>query len=323
MRPPSTSSIVSGTAIGVRSPTCSRTVRASSSTKNGLPSALATISRGGHRRRILRQHRPHDVQALLRGERLQRHLRHAGLLAPRRAIAEAVRAHHEHRGARDNLGERGEILLGRTVDPVQVLDDDDQRRVTALLDDELPQRLEDPRLRHLRREGREPLVVRDVEEMEEIGRRFEQVETRLQEVRAGLVRDLAHGIALRDAAQRPEHVEHRQVRDRQAVRAALPLDVGHRPSGQALAELEDQARLADAGFAADADDLAAAAHRGSRRLDRSSARNGGRRTSTRARLDSVRSAGGPPACTRVPASPRRCGARRARASSPETTRWRR
>src|SRR5207247_4280174 len=58
-----------------------------------------------------------------------------------------------------------------------------------------------------------------------------------------------------------QHVEDRKVRNRRAVGPTLPFHVRDGGAGDAVAELAQQARLADAGLAADSDDLALAANR--------------------------------------------------------------
>src|SRR5213594_819634 len=97
----------------------------------------------------------------------------------------------------------------------------------------------------------------------------------MKEVRAapgGIHSDLAQGdadaldhdvgrVGVGDPAARLEGLQHRKVRGGRAVREALRLDVPDGLADDALAELVEQARLADPGLTADPDDLALAPHR--------------------------------------------------------------
>ena len=100
------------------------------------------------------------------------------------------------------------------------------------------------------------------EHVEEVRRMLEQVEAGLEQGPPSLLRHRRRAIGLGDPAEGLQHVENGEIGNRGAVRTALPFDVQHRLTGEALAEFEDQTRLADAGLTADPHDLALAADRG-------------------------------------------------------------
>ena len=77
-----------------------------------------------------------------------------------------------------------------------------------------------------------------------------------------LVRLLGGRVPLADPAGRPRHVEHGHVRDGRPVGEASPLEIGDAAVRQAVAELEQEPGLADAGFPDDPDGLSPALHDG-------------------------------------------------------------
>ncbi len=146
---------------------------------------------------------------------------------------------------------------------MQVLDDHDERELPAAGEPELAERLEGAGLDRVGRERPEPLgAVVDPEQVQ-------QVRPALGRIHPGLAQRDAHALAhrrrrvrIRDRARGPEDAEHRQVRRRRAVRHAPGRQTGHRLSGDALAELVEEARLADARLTAEPHDVALAADGG-------------------------------------------------------------
>ena len=109
--------------------------------------------------RVRARRRPGQTEAVLSPQRLQRHLRGEGLVDPRRAIARAIRAHQDDARADQGVDQRGEVLLGRAIDPVDVLEQHDERTLSAAADRELTERLERPGLERLRVGLGEPLAL--------------------------------------------------------------------------------------------------------------------------------------------------------------------
>ena len=112
----------------------SRSERTISSTKNGLPSAFWAISCGqrpGQSGRL--EHVLGHPRAVLVGQGAEGDARDEGSIAEREGVAGAIREDEEHADARHAVHQGGEELLGRGVDPVQVLDDHDLGRVAAAL----------------------------------------------------------------------------------------------------------------------------------------------------------------------------------------------
>ena len=110
-----------------------------------------------------------DGQARLRSQGPQGELRHVRAFAPGRAVPWTVGREQHHGRRRDAFDESAQKGLRGLVDPVQVLDEEDEGLAPARSHQELEQRVE--RARHQRPglEGREPLVRRlDPEQVDEI-----------------------------------------------------------------------------------------------------------------------------------------------------------
>ena len=134
---------------------------------------------GEGRRDVDVEHGPHDALAVLAGQRRQGNLGHVRAIHPRLPIPGAVRHEDEDRQRVDALQQREPERLRRGVDPVQVLDDDDQRPTPA----------GGSRRADGRRRGSGPgspreagvgdrLGLLDAEELEQRGHRFDTAEMR-------------------------------------------------------------------------------------------------------------------------------------------------
>ena len=118
----------------------------------------------------------------------------------------------------------------------------------------LPQRLEGARLDDLGREGVEGAArLPPAEEPHEV--RAARLEAQGLERAAGLLGNGLGRVPLADPAGRPRHVEHGHVRDGRPVGEASPLEIGDAAVRQAVAELEQEPGLADAGLPDDPDGL--------------------------------------------------------------------
>ena len=105
---------------------------------------------------VLAEQRADDPGAVVGREGLQRDLGGVRSPHPRRLIAGAVGGHQEDRRAGHAVGQRGQQLLRRAVDPVQILDGDDERLAAAQPEQEPTDDLEGSRLGHLGAEGAPP-----------------------------------------------------------------------------------------------------------------------------------------------------------------------
>ena len=202
----------------------------------------------GHRR----EHGAEDAQAVRGREGLERDLRGVGLLHAPRPMPRTAGQEQQDARARQSIDQRVQVGLRRPVDPVDVLDDEDQGLALALLECELPEQLLRPGVDGLRAQRLEPLRPGlDPEEP--------------QEVRRGglghLLHDRLRTVRLVDAAERPHDSDEGQIRNRAAVREAVALEPRHGPVADSPPELEQEPRLADPGFSDDPDYLALPRHR--------------------------------------------------------------
>ncbi len=183
-------------------------------------------------------------------EPAEREPRHVLLAGPGGARARARGGDHEHGGGPRLAHERVEHLLARGVEPVQVLDHQHDGLPGGGRQHELQQRLERLLLALLRGELERRLrLVRGQrqgirEQRDALRRRADRRERLREPLALGLARERA--LQLGDARQ---HVEDRTQRVARVVGRGAALEQQVRPPAQPLGELEEQARLADAGLA--------------------------------------------------------------------------
>ena len=107
---------------------------------------------------VAEQRRQHLVGAFL-AQRVEPQLRVVGLVAPLMAVlGPIVHQQQDARGA-DAVGEQVQECLRLAIDPVQVLEDHDQRLVEALAQQDALDRLERASLAGLRLDLRELIVL--------------------------------------------------------------------------------------------------------------------------------------------------------------------
>jgi hypothetical protein len=140
---------------------------------------------------------------------------------------------------------------------VEVFDDEDDRALAASLQPHLPEHLERSGLDRPRRQRRQALrALPDAQELEEVRPPLAGIRADPPQPRAHLLGDPLRAVGVPDPEVLAQDVEHRQIGHRPAVGRAGPLQVRDPLPAQALPELEEQPRLADAGLAEDADHLA-------------------------------------------------------------------
>ena len=206
------------------------------------------------------EHRARNARGLVGRERRHGDLGRVPGHHETRPLRRAIRQEQENARAGEALGQRGQVRLGGAVDPVHVLDGHHERLPAARGHAHAHQRLQRPRAHGLRAETREPLVRGPAQEVQEEGGPFVGVEAESAECPPHLVGDDVAGIHLGEAAGGADEIENGEKRRPGAVRHALALEISHLAGGQALAELVEQARLADAGLAGDAHEPALPAH---------------------------------------------------------------
>src|SRR5262249_8910642 len=68
----------------------------------------------------------HHGRTVLEGQTAQGQLRGIGLLKPCWTVARTVRGQQQNSSPRETLDERCQVILGRVVDPTEILDFDNQ-----------------------------------------------------------------------------------------------------------------------------------------------------------------------------------------------------
>ena len=95
---------------------------------------------------VRRDDRPHDAEAVRRRQAVERELRGIGLLDPAGAVPGPERCQQQDPRAGEALGERLQVFLRGPVDPVRVLDRENDRPPLAAVQAHLAQCLERARL---------------------------------------------------------------------------------------------------------------------------------------------------------------------------------
>src|SRR5262245_35987542 len=84
----------------------------------------------------------HHSRTFVQGQTAQGELRGIGLLKPWWTVARTIGGEQQDGGTRETLDERCQVILGRMVDPMQILDLDNQGALLTTLETHLLQCLE-------------------------------------------------------------------------------------------------------------------------------------------------------------------------------------
>ena len=189
-------------------------------------------------------------------ERLEQNLRVVAFVAPPVPVLGTVTGQNQQPMLGDALHQGVQDLLRLRVDPVQILDDDDDGLQAALLHEQAREGLQRPAV-FLVRVERAPRRVDHwhIEECQERGGRRHQRGSERQQPGDHPLADLANVVAGLNEEIRLQQVDDRQVRGLRPVRGGA----GHKhpavAATQRLAELPEKTRLADAGLTGHADHL--------------------------------------------------------------------
>ncbi len=210
-----------------------------------------------------RQQRLDDALAVAARERLERELGRIGLVHPRRAVAGAIAQEGEDGRPCRGLEQRGEALLGRAVDPLEILAHEDDRPLPAAPETHLTERVHRAGLDGLGAQHAQALApLLHPEQVVEVCRPLLRVHAELRDARAHLPGDRRRAVTLPDVEAPPEDRDDGQVGDGAPVRQAVALEPGDALAAEAPPELEEQPGLPDSGLAHDAHDLSAPVGRG-------------------------------------------------------------
>ena len=146
------------------------------------------------------KHRANHLDAVVPGQRLQRGLPRIGLVDPRRPIAGPVGGEQQHPDVAKILREKAEELLRYLVDPMEVLEHQDQRTPLTALYRELPEGFESLAfdrfgIRQRRRAG----DLLDFQQMEQDQPILVRIHPDLAKTRVGPSRRRCRGYRLRES----------------------------------------------------------------------------------------------------------------------------
>jgi hypothetical protein len=203
------------------------------------------------RQSLLSDHPLHHRRPVIQAEPGERQRAYVRLTRPRRREIGSEGDDHQHRQVRDALDGQGQKLLRRRVDPVHVLVDHQNRLVRRERHELVHERFERQLLLALRGqiERRVTLAGRHAEQ------RGDQRHRTLELVRPAcqqsfqLVEARLGRITAREGRGALQMLDHRMQRAGLVIRGALVGQPDMRLAGDALAQLTDQTRLADAGLA--------------------------------------------------------------------------
>ena len=183
-------------------------------------------------------------------------LRVAGLAAPAMHVLGAVVDEEEHPGRRQALDQAVQDGLGLAVDPVEVLEDDEQRLDLSLAQEQALHRVQGA-LTALRRVKRRPrgVVDRHVEQRQESGHGGLQGLIQRQEPAGDLLADGSWIILVLNLQVALEQVDHGQVRRGLPVRNGARLHDEPPVGPVGVRHLPDQSRLPDARLPDESDHL--------------------------------------------------------------------
>ena len=196
------------------------------------------------------QQRPDDGEAVVRRQLPERQLRRERPIAPGRPIAGPIGRDQQDRRPEQALGEKREVLLGRPVDPVEVLHLEDERPLATPAQAHLPEGLEGPRLDDLGSEVVSgPAGIPPAQQAEEVGHALVGVQPPFLESEAHLLGDHLGRVGLGEPAVGAHDIHHGPVGDGRPVRETPPLKVGDAAPGEPLPELQQEPGLPDSGLA--------------------------------------------------------------------------
>ena len=189
---------------------------------------------------------------ILRRERVQPELAVVGLPAPAVPVLRAVVDEEQEPGRRQALDQPVEHRLRLGVDPVEVLEHDQERLDLALPQEEPPQGVDGPLPPRGRVQRLPPAVLhRHVEQREERGQRRLERAVEREELAGDLLPDGAGLVAVGDLEVALEEVDHREVGRGLAVRDGAGLEDQPAVGPVGVGDLPDEPRLPDPGLADD------------------------------------------------------------------------
>ena len=221
-------------------------------------------------RRSLADARCEGVHALAAPEQRREQLTNLGLAERTQRDLLVVRVGHparavlgpiiqEQQGARpvQRVHEVLDERLGRSIDPMKILEQDDHGLELATRGDHAPRDAEEQLLTLLGLESRcGPMRIGHAEKLEEQRQRFGEARVELQQRPSELVARDPRAVALVDLERVAQQLDHRQERQRFAVRHTVRLRHADPLRAGGLEELEAQPALARTRIRDDADHAA-------------------------------------------------------------------
>jgi hypothetical protein len=209
--------------------------------------------------RIIPEERPQQLVGVLRGQWVEPQLAVVGLAAPRVLVIRPIVHEEKSPSGGETLDEPVEQRLGLGIDPVKILEDDEDRLDLTLAEEKAPDRVQGqmPLLRRIQGlptgipegDAQEPEKGRDGGLKRPVQR---------EQLADDLFRDPPMVIRILDSEIGSEQADDRQIGGRHAIGHGTSLE--HQPSvgSVRVGDFPDQARLPDSRFSDQADYLAMA-----------------------------------------------------------------
>jgi len=135
------------------------------------------------------------------------------------------------------LDESSEPFFRRRIDPVEILDRQDEGLTLAVVQYDVPQQCKSTCLTLLWAETRQPLAVhRHIEQMEEQGCVSLRTELGVLQIAMDFGRGNLCPVGLDATTPLAQQVTYRHIGCHAAIRKAMPFSVGHRLSSEAAVE---------------------------------------------------------------------------------------
>src|SRR6266542_4125149 len=171
------------------------------------------------------------------------------MISPGRTVTRSPRAQKKDVRTGQSLDERSQVLLGRPIDPMQILDHEDDRALLTAAQAPCAERIERPHLDRLSAELCKGRVVTHAEQVQEIRSIRVRLQPDLLKAETHLLSDQLRLIAVLDATVGAHEIQDWHVRDVSCIRKASAFEVCQRFGSQTASKLVDQSRLTDARLA--------------------------------------------------------------------------
>src|SRR5215831_12243494 len=180
------------------------------------------------------------------------------MISPGRTETGSPRAQKKDRRTGQALDERSQVLLRRPIDPVQILDHENDRAVLTAAQAPCPERVKRPSLDRLSAELCKGRIIMHAEQVQEVRSVRVRLQPDLLKTETHLLGDQVRVIAVLDATVGAHEVQDWHVRDVPCIGQASAFEVCQPLASQTASKLIDQSRLTNARLTDNSHNLAVA-----------------------------------------------------------------